>query len=169
MNEVCFNAGIKHPNDAKDYGATWSIVRETFSGLFDRVVYSGKALVFSSKYDFKEVEVRDGDKYERLQPSCVKGCLKYLMECTDFGIYYGYEKSRRAFIIRSTEDVWTKCGPEGCFMDQDGRPINILEAGETPDEAYQTLIDGFANERSDLIRDMETVSKAKKVVKKKVV
>lgn len=162
MNHVCYNAGYTHPNQAKDYGQTWDLIRETFSDAFDKVIFSGKGLVFSSKYKFKEVEQRDGDNYERLQPSCANGCLKYLMDCTDFGIYYGYERKRRAFIIRSANDIWTKCGPEGRFLDPDGNPVNVIEAGETPDDAFQTLIDGFNNERTDLIRDLGELPKKKK-------
>lgn len=161
-NKICFDAGINHPNDAQDFGATWNIVREEFAECFDRVIYSGKGLVFSSKYDFKEVTHRDGSKYERLQPSCNKQCFRYIMECTDFGIYYGFEEGRRAFIVRSTEDIWTKIGPEDTFMDPSGRPVNVIEAGESAEEAYQSLVDAFANERVDLLRALKAESKPTK-------
>lgn len=162
MNHVCFERGYTHPNQAKDYGQTWDAIRELFAEAFDKVIYSDKGLVFSSKYKYKEVEQRDGDNYERLQPSCANGCLKYLMDCTDYGIWYGYERKQRAFILRSVNDVWTKCAPEGHFLDPQGEPISVLAAGETPDEAFQTLIDGFENKRTDLIRDLGAVPKKKK-------
>lgn len=165
MNHVCYEAGYKHPNQAKDYGQTWDAIRERFSDAFDKIIFSNKGLVFSSKYKYKEVEQRDGDNYERLQPSCANGCLKYLMDCTDYGIYYGYEQKRRSFILRSPNDIWTKCGPEGRFLDPDGSPINVLEAGETPDEAFESLIAGFNNERADMIRAMGESPKRKKRVK----
>lgn len=162
MNHVCFERGYTHPNQAKDYGQTWDAIREAFADVFDKVIYSGKGLVFSSKYKYKEVEQRDGDNYERLQPSCANGCLKYLMDVTDFGIWYGYERKQRAFVLRSPNDIWTKCAPEGHFLDPDGLPIEVLAAGETPDEAFQSLLDGFSNERTDLIRDLGALPKKKK-------
>lgn len=162
MNHVCYERGFTHPNQAKDYGQTWDAIREIFADVFDRVIYSDKGLVFSSKYKYKEVEQRDGDNYERLQPSCANGCLKYLMDVTDYGIFYGYERKQRAFVLRSPNDIWTKCAPEEHFLDPQGQPIQVLSAGETPDEAFQSLIDAFNNERTDLIRDLGAVPKKKK-------
>jgi len=167
-NHICHPKGVNHPGQLNDFGTTWAIVREEFADCFDKVIYSEKSLVFSSKFSYKEVEKHDGTKFERLQPSCSAQCLKYLTECTDFIIYFTKEKKKRAFVLRSDIDVLTKVGPEDRFLDTEGRPIEILEAGESSEKAYQTLLDGFNNEREDMLRQRaEKVSVAKP--KKKVV
>jgi hypothetical protein len=160
MEYVCKKAGCTHPNDKNDFGKTWQAVKLEFQSVFAVIQDSGKGLVLLSHETPKPLNkqgkgmVRDSVaqevQLERLEPSCSKQAFEVVQEICDYVLYYGYREEYRCITVRSPSDiVWTSCGMGDRFTDPDGTPINTFKVGNSPKEAYQSLIDAHSNKLRD--------------------
>lgn len=69
----------------------------------------------------------------------------------DFVIYYGYHGNNRTFTVRGNQAVYASCGVTNRFLDPDGRKLQTIDAGGSPEEAIENLIAGFNNQRKGII------------------
>lgn len=150
LASICFAKGIKDPSQMNDYGATWREIKDEFEGLFNKVLYANKGLIFLSHAHYREMELRTGNTKEILVPTCPPAAFNYLKAVTDYAFYYGYHGTQRAMYLRGHEDLWTGCGTREHFCDPDGNPVRTISMGETPEDAYANFIASFNNELYDI-------------------
>lgn len=172
---VCENLGCTHPHDKNDFGKTWNAVKDEFRAILEIIKDSGKGLVLLSHETPKPLNKagktmkRDGVAaealLERFEPSCSKQAFEVIQEICDYVFYYGYREEYRCITVRSPSDiVWTSCGMGERFLDPDGTPLNTFKVGNSPKEAYETLIAAHGNE----VRDFDYVEpREPKIFKKK--
>lgn len=113
QNWVCEQRGLKHPNDANDFGKTWAACLNEFHGQIARIYNSGRGIVLLSHAKEVEITSHSGEKYIRIQPSLGGKAFEWLKQKTDFVIYCEYLKdvhgrSRRIFITQGDEIVDAK-------------------------------------------------------------
>ena len=161
MAYECEIRGISDPSEVKDFGATWRAIADSFKGFLNDTLGSGKGLIVISHDKVREVQVRTGDAYDLIIPSCSKGAFDWVQEACDLLFYYGYHSKQRAVSVRPMSDANTEvacaCGPEGYFLDPNGTPISIFEVGNTPEIAYKDVVDAFHNKKWDVIRGEQIV------------
>lgn len=161
MAYVCKRAGCSHPNDKNDYGKTWQAVKMEFDALLGVIQDSGKGLILLSHETpkpltklSKGLKREDSEavfQYERMEPTCSKQAFETIQEICDYVLYYGYTDEYRTITVRSPNDTaWTSCGIGEAFLDPDGNPIQTFKVGNTPKEAYKSLIAAHANELYDI-------------------
>lgn len=164
----CNNQGIKDPNEANDFGATWRAITDNVSELLSDLAKAGKNFVFSSHAKWKEVELRNGKKREILVPTMTDSAWKIVKAICDFAFYYGYYDNQRALYLRGHQQLWSACGSSEHFLDPEGRPVKTILLGENPEEAYSTLLRSFNNEIEGVEdEDLETLTTIKRPWKKK--
>ena len=161
MDYICSSKGINHPNEANDYGQTWRQIKLEIREVFGRIQEAGKGLIFLSHENPKPLNTiskklqREDEEahsmFERMQPSCSKGAFEVIEEICDYVFYYGFIEGKRAITVRSPSEVyWTSCGMSDQFLDPDGNPVNTFLVGDTPEEAYKTLLDAHGNKVRDI-------------------
>ncbi|MHA2022073.1 MAG: AAA family ATPase [Candidatus Thorarchaeota archaeon] len=144
-NHICFMKGIEYPGDIKDYGKTWTKIKEDFLSEYSRILEAEKGLFFISHAKFKEIELRGSEVEEVLVPTCVTGAFEFLKGACDFAFYYGYTEERRTMTLRGGDDVWCACGSDEFFLDTAGTKLKKIEMGDTPAKSYEILQNAFLN------------------------
>jgi hypothetical protein len=161
LEYVCKRLNCKHPNDKNDYGKTWNEVKTEFAALLGVVQDSGKGVVLISHEtpkpltkSVKGLKREDSEsvfQYERMEPTCSKQAFETIQEICDFVLYYGFTEEFRTITVRSPNDCyWTSCGVGDTFLNPDGSTINTFRVGNSPQEAYKSLIDAHANRLHDM-------------------
>lgn len=146
LAHVCHQKGISDPGQMNDYGATWREIKDEFESTMNSILYADKGLIFISHAQHKDMELRTGETRALIVPTCSPAAFNYVKAVADYAFYFGYHGSNRALYLRGHEDLWTGCGSNEHFMDPDGNPVKTLLLGETPQEAYDTLIRSFKNQ-----------------------
>jgi len=159
---VCHNAGVNHPDQSSRPFEIWDVINQEFEDTLSKLQESGKGLIFLSHEKAKPLVVRskplrrddDDDeekKIARMEPSCKPAGVRAVEEICDYVIYYCFVGNRRVLCVRSpNEYAWTACGFDDHFLDPDGTPIERFEAGDSPQKAYQSLIDAYNNKLRDI-------------------
>lgn len=174
--QVCKDNMISHPADVNDYGKSWGKIRHEFENTITSLLHANIGVIFTSHAKTKEVAARTGGTYEIICPTCSTGAFDYLKACTDLAFYYGYQGQTRTLKVRGDDLIWSACGLEEHFLDPKGNQIHLLDMGETPDESYKRLQEGFNNklygieleeEPEPELTDEEPVEKPKALKKRK--
>lgn len=143
-DQVCRENGVKHPNDANDYGKTWEAIKKRFESLL--INLSGYfTLVYTSHDTIRTVTSATGEDYDLIVPSCKAKAWDFLKAACDIALYFGYHGKKRAFTVRGNDLVWSACNLEDRFLTPKGEPLTTFLAGETPKEAYTRLLKAFDN------------------------
>lgn len=153
----CYNRGIKDPNDANDYGATWRAIKDAFNQVLNTVREADKALLVLSHEQARKVKVRYGDEFDEIEPSCSKGARQWIEEACDIVAYYHYHEKKRAISIRPIEDAnmeaFCSCGPSDHFLDPAGVPVSMFHvANDLGTNAYRDFEKAFHNKLWDAVR-----------------
>lgn len=174
---ICHNAGIKDPGESSRSYEIWQAIDAEFNSVIGLLQESGKGLILLSheKVELINNKVkslrRDGaedeQKMGRWEPSCKPAGRRVIQEICDYVFYYCFVENKRAMYVRSpTEIAWCACGFDGHFLDPNGEQIDKFELGDTPDQAYQSLIAAYDNELYDIDYEPPKVSKKKKRLSK---
>jgi hypothetical protein len=158
---VCNNAGINHPEQSSKAYEIWDAIEVEFTETINHIQASGKGLVFLSHEKAKPLVVRtkplrreeedDEALVARMEPSCKPAGIRVIQEICDFVIYYCYVGNKRVFCVRSpNEYAWTACNFDTHFLDPDGNPIQRFEAGKSPEESYNILLEAYDNKLYDI-------------------
>lgn len=132
QNSICMENGYTHPNDANDYGATWNTIASEFRSVFEKVRKSGKiTVVFTSHSSIDRMELNTATKaelkkYTVYSPTCSKQATDYVKKFCDFVFFYGKHGPHRGMHFRWTDNIWTACGNDNHFLDEEGTPISVL-------------------------------------------
>jgi hypothetical protein len=148
LNHHCFEKGLRHPNDANDYGATWHGIKDDFESTMSKLLYADKGLIFVSHAHLREQEAKDG--LEQWVPTCSPAAWKYMKAVCDFAFYYGYAGTDRAITIRGNESIWSACGVTDRFLLKSihpkvGKPLEQFRTGKSHEDAYKNLLAAFKN------------------------
>ena len=154
QDHVCFEAGVTHPQEIEnDWGKSWRQIRETVRNIILLFKESKKTLLFLDHSAQVETTV-GGVTYMRTTPNLSdskNGGLQVIKEMTDLIVYYGVDETgKRFFQIDNTMHIFAKCAIDGHFQTPKGEKLKKFWAGDTPSEAYKTLVDAFNNKVSNI-------------------
>lgn len=169
VRHVCWQEGIKDPQENNDYGKTWNVLNDMFRQVVNSCLYNSKGLFIVSHDVTREVEEGDGSKYDRIEPALMKGARKWVKEVTDFAFYMRFYRDQRVITVRNSKEIWVKCCTDienPRFVDSDGNLLHNISAGASPQEAWSNLLGGFNNEINDVDRE-EAEAKLNKSAKLK--
>lgn len=172
---ICKKKMISHPHEENDFGATWNEIRAAFRDYIVRLLQLPDCgVVFVSHDVEKEVELADGDKVERTQPSMSGQALREVEGIVDIIGHYTFAPGgQRILRIRGTQHLVAGTRLRERFVVAGGDPDNaadrvqIISMGGNEREAYANLVAAFNNEQADNGLSLVHVEE-KSVVKKKV-
>ena len=146
---ICTKLVISHPAD-EGWGKGWEAIRSEFNFEMDRLLKSGKGIIFISHSKEIEIEERSGRKYHRIT-NTMKGQAKECIEgAVDVWVQYGYEGKKRVLTILGDDhiDAGHRLNepPEPKFLYSNGVPIRQIPMGATSKEAYENFIRAFNNQ-----------------------
>jgi hypothetical protein len=164
---VCKQKLIDHPTQENDFGATWKEIRTMFRNQAMRLLNSGRGTIFISHDAEREVELRDGTKIDRVQPTLGKQALEEIEGVVDIVGYYHYEGEERALRIDGIQQVVAGCRLEEKFVRAGGEPrtpgdrIIQIPMGRSAQEAYDNFMAAFRCEQEEVDPFAEAVAEAK--------
>lgn len=168
---VCRQKMIGHPSEEDDFGATWKQITETFRNGILRLIMLNKGVIFTSHDVEKEIELRDGSKMHRVQPTMSKSAMSVVEALVDIIINYAYDGSRRIARIDGKQDLIAGNRVENHFIRKGGdasapgdRVVSI-SMGKTAEEAFDNLMNAFNNRQE--APDVTAAITASGIVKRK--
>lgn len=147
LEHVCRERGYTHPNEAKDFGQTWSAVFSEFEDTMNQIHNSGKTPLFVSHAKYKEIEdALTRTTTEMYVPTCTDKALEYMRAVCDFAFCLTKRETERVIVVRGTSTIWASCGVPNTFLCPDtGKELAEIPMGNSPEEAYKNLCLGFEN------------------------
>lgn len=156
LKNECKSRGIDHPGQMKDFGATWSAIKTSLIEFLDPISEAGKGLIVTSHEKKDTVEVRQGEPYDQLIPTCSGGAFGILQESWEICLHYGYYNRQRAISVRplseANTEAWCSTNVQDSFLDPNGEPISIFTVPNNPKGAYEELEAAFHNQVWDAVR-----------------
>lgn len=151
FQSVCRKEGIEHPQDLA-YGKGWNLVLTTFRNAIMRLFHlpGNPGIVFISHDTEKEFEDREGQKFDRIQPTMAKQALGVVEALVDLIISYQYDGRKRIAKILGDETIVAGCRlqEDGLrFIAKDGNPVEAIPMGSSSKEAFQNFLAAFNNEQ----------------------
>ena len=156
FDHVCSKMMIEHPNEENDYGATWKRIKKEFATQVDRLITSGLGVVFVSHDTEREVELRDGTKVDRVQPTMASQAMGAVEGQVDIIANYAYDGNNRILRIDGTQEVVSGCRVEEHFVRAGGKPrvpgdrIISIPMGKSAAQAYDNLVRAFENKQEEV-------------------
>jgi hypothetical protein len=153
-HSICASHEIENPAQAgKGSSDIWIEIRDEWSSYFDSLIASRLGVNLISHVKTRDIEELDGSKQDVKVPSCSPACLTYIKQACDFVFYYGQHNGYRAIQVRNqTGSSFVSCGPEGHFMQPDGKPIQVLAMPALAEKknGYMILSEAFNNTHWDI-------------------
>lgn len=148
-DQICWDRGIDHPNEADDFGSTWGVIPQSFRDIMSTFRREGKGLIFVEHATSEKIE--DGVRvYYRTQPTLSEtktGAFKVIKEMTDLILYESVlDDGERHIQIRPSNKIFCKCDIDDHFLTPDGEPLLGFKAGRSVDETFDRLHQAFNNE-----------------------
>lgn len=166
FDEVMRKMGLEHPSE-ETYGKGWNAIRNEFTNGVMELINTGKGIIFISHATEKEIKMRNGETYDRLQPSMSGQAMDILTGVVDLWFYYGYDGHRRTLTIQGSDHIGAGHRLTDHFKYADGTPINEIDMGDNADESYANLLAAFANQLPKPKRVAAAEDEDRPVVKKK--
>jgi hypothetical protein len=141
---MCKKLVIDHPAD-EAWGKGWNAIKKEFGLEINKLLHSGKGIIFISHAREEEIKERGGTSFNKTA-STLSGQAKELLEgLVDIWAYYTYEEGRRVLIIQGNDYVDAGHRIEGRFLSKDGTPIKKILMGKSKEEAYKNFVAAFDN------------------------
>jgi hypothetical protein len=137
---VCEANGISDLEDL-GHGKGWRKVRIEFHSCVNRLLKSGKGVLFTSHATEKSFKTRDGDEVDRTVPTMSKQARDILEPIVDIWAYYRYAGKGREFVVRGNEEISAGTRTKGHFLG-----IDRIPAGNSEEEAYANFVAAFNNQ-----------------------
>lgn len=150
---VCKKHVIGHPSEEDDYGATWGEIKTEFKKIVLRLMALNKGIIFISHDTEKNIELRDGRKVDRVQPTMASQAMSVVEALVDIILNYSYDGDKRVLRIDGSHTLVAGCRIEEHFVRAGGAPrmagdkIKAIDMGRTSQEAYDNFIAAFNNEQ----------------------
>lgn len=154
-----------HPQKfGKEGPAIWDFVKKKFEDVFIDLMEAGKRFTLVSHDKKVEQRDRDGQEWNRIEPTCKPAAWKIAQSMTDFVFHVDFLNGERIVSIRDLDNsTLASCNPDiECFMDPQGEPLRRFRIANDKKEAFQSLQDAFDNK----VQDYEYVEPAKPLVQK---
>ena len=173
---VCARRNIDSPEGAgRSSSDVWLEIEAEFAGFMNSVNDSGMGINFISHNKERETKDIVGGKLGMVEPSCSPACLRYLKQAADIVLFLGKYDGKRACMVRDeSNEAFVSPGPEGHFMQPNGKEISIFEIpnyvggeGTTPYEAFVKAFDNELWDMDTLDEEKEEYTTPKKKVTKK--
>ncbi len=136
--------GIDHPAD-EAFGKGWKAIRDEFERGVMALINTGKGIMFISHATEREIKMRDGATYDRIQPTMAGQARDVLEGLVDLWFYYGYDGSRRTLTIQGSDHIGAGHRLENNFKTPDGAPVTEIDMGGSAAEGYANLVAAFQN------------------------
>lgn len=137
---VCEDNGVKDLEDM-EFGKGWRKIRLEFHQCINRLLKTGKGVIFTSHVSEKQFKRRGGDSTDRIVPSMSNQARGILEPIVDIWCYYRYTATGgREFVIRGNEEISAGTRTKGHFLG-----IDRIPAGKSEEEAYQNFLSAFNN------------------------
>lgn len=146
---VCKQQGVDHPSEG-DYGAVWQAVEQEFGRVMNRLIASGRGVIFISHTDVREFQSRSGEKYNKLVPSMKKQARTYMTGVADLIGYYGYYGRTRYLTVQGSDAIDAGHRLKERFRTKSGEPVHSVPMGDSNEEAYANLVAAFNNEQAEV-------------------
>lgn len=166
---ICRKKVIKHPNEENDYGATWREIAALFRSFVMRILRLNRGVVFISHDMEREIELRDGTKIDRVQPTMDRKAMAVVEAVVDLICNYSYDGKRRVLRIDGSQETVAGCRLEEHFLRKGGSPrvagdrIQTIDMGNSSQESYDNFIAAFNNQQSSVTHEQEAPKLKKKL------
>jgi hypothetical protein len=150
---ICKKHLINHPSEQDDFGATWGEIKAEFKKIVLKLMSLGKGVIFISHDTERAIELRDGTKIERVQPTMASQAMGVVEALVDIIMNYSYDGNDRILRIEGSHKLVAGCRIEEHFVRKGGAPrmpgdkIRAIHMGLTSQEAYDNFINAFNNEQ----------------------
>lgn len=149
MAYVCTKLNIIHPSEA-DWGKGWSAVKKEFMGENNKLLNSGKGIIYISHLREEEIEERGKKSYHR-KTNTMSGQAKEAIEgVVDVWACYDYSSGKRTLTILGDDfnDVGHRLNeePGARFLYTNGEPIRVIDMGKSSKESYANFLKAFNNQ-----------------------
>ena len=144
MDYVCEKRVIDHPSD-EDYGKGWKAVRREYTRVLNKLLHSGKGVVFISHSKDEEIKARKNESYHKVTSS-MSGQAKDVLEgLIDIWVNFDYDGKKRFLIIQGNDEVDAGHRLRDHFNYPDGTGVERVYMGTNPRQAYENFISAFNN------------------------
>ena len=173
--KTCTRLMIGSPTEENDFGATWDFIKSSFREQINRLLRMGVGVILISHDTEKEIELRDGSKIDRVQPTMSKQALSVVEALVDIIANYSFDGEDRILRLDGTQSLVAGCRLEEHFIRKGGKPntagdrILSIPMGRTSKEAFENFLAAFNNEQELTTAKPEEEPEAPVVVKKKLV
>lgn len=151
---VCKEHGVKDPRD-KGWAVVWKDIARQFMEAHERILNLGLGMAITAHSDVKEITRKDGTSYNKLSTQLGGAAFKYYNGLVDIIAYYTYANDgKRELLIRGDSLVEAGTRIEKHFQFTNGEPIDIIQMGKSPEQAFANVMEGFNNK---LIKPREAV------------
>jgi phage nucleotide-binding protein len=145
--KVCKQQKIESPTDENDFGATWKKIRRMFRDQVQRLINCKGGTVFLSHDTEKEIELRDGSKVDRVQPTMSKQALGEVEGIVDIVACYMYEEDTRVLRLNGSQTLVAKSRPEENFLTTSNEAVHSIPMGINASQAYKNVVLAFDNKQ----------------------
>jgi hypothetical protein len=137
--------GWDHPSD-EAWGKGWSALRNEFVSYMTRLLALDMGVILTSHSQEREIKRRDGEKYDRIQPT-MPGIARDVVEAlVDVWMYYTYEGSARVIMLQGDDHIAAGHRLQEHFRTPDGVGyVGVVPMGTSPEVGFQNLMDAFNN------------------------
>jgi hypothetical protein len=136
--------GMDHPSEGA-YGKGWDAIKKEFTTWVLRLMAINKGVIFISHAAEKEVKMRGGETYDRIQPSLANQARNVLEGIVDLWFYYGYDGKRRILTIQGNDHIGAGHRLKNNFKYADGSPVTEIDMGDSAEAGYANLLAAFTN------------------------
>lgn len=163
---VCDKLVIDHPSD-EAYGKGWKAVKNEYTRVVNKLLHSGKGVIFISHSKDEEIKTRRNDSYHKVTSS-MSGQAKDVLEgLIDIWVNYDYDGRRRYLVIQGNDEVDAGHRLKNHFKYPDGSRIERIDMGTSPEQAYANFIAAFQNHPAEGGKKKKKKSNKKLVLKKR--
>jgi hypothetical protein len=146
--EYCLRKmGIIDPKD-KSFGSAWKLIDKEFRNFHLRLYSLGLCLGVTAHSEIKEVQTREGVKYDKLVTQLSAQANRYYCGTMDVVGYYQYDTDgKRVLTIRGDTFVDAGSRIKGHFLYKGTQePIINIPMGSSEEEGYANLVKAFNND-----------------------
>jgi hypothetical protein len=151
QKHVCQKLCIQHPQD-EAYGKAWDEIRWTFTDAVDRLLRLPGGCWFLCHSAWKEVENRDGEKFNKLLPVLPRAAEEIINGKVDGWFAMDWIGDQRVLMVEGDERVGAGHRLDDPvlphFRTRDGKRVREVWMGISPKEGYANLLAAFQNEQS---------------------
>lgn len=162
---ICEKLVIDHPSD-EAYGKGWKAVKKEYTRVINKLLHSGKGVIFISHSKDQEIKTRRNDSFHKVSSS-MSGQAKDVLEgLIDIWVNFDYDGRRRYLIIQGNDEVDAGHRLSHHFTYPDGSRIERISMGLSPEQAYANFMAAFNNHPNET-QEKTAKKKARKLILRK--